>query len=107
VAASARAEEARVEVCYTLRVDRRDVKAFAERAWRVANALKREHWAREFAERGPAATLAASHSLWQHMRLLRPDWPSDEERREDLAHHVVLKRTLDRAAGVLLSLPDR
>jgi hypothetical protein len=32
------------------------------------------------------------------MRQLRPDWPSEQERSADLAHHVELKRRLDAAA---------
>jgi hypothetical protein len=41
------------------------------------------------------------------MRLLRPDWPSDEERRLDLAHHLELKRALERVAGAQLALASR
>jgi len=41
------------------------------------------------------------------MRRLRPDWPSPEERSEDLAHHVALKRAIDRAAGAFLSTAHR
>jgi len=36
--------------------------------------------------------------LWQHARRVRPDWPTPRDRNEDLAHHVELKRRLDRAA---------
>ena len=82
-------------------------KAYLERAWALTAALKQEHWAREFAERGPAATMAASQALWEHMRRLRPDWPSDEERRDDLAHHLTLKCALDRAAGAFRSVAAR
>jgi hypothetical protein len=55
------------------------------------------------AERGPLATFEASPALWDHMRRLRPDWPSPDERREDLAHHVTLKRAIDRAGGAFLA----
>jgi hypothetical protein len=81
-----------------------DLRAYADRRWAAVEILKLEHWTREFAARGPAATLEASHGLWEHMRLLRPDWPSDEERREDLDHHLRLKRAIDRAAGVFAPL---
>lgn len=84
-----------------------DLRAYAQRAWHVAEALKQEHWAREVAERGRLATFAASQVLWEHMRRLRPDWPAPEERREDLAHHVALKRAIDRAAGAFLSTAHR
>ncbi len=64
---------------------------------------KLEHWRREVAERGPLAAFDASQILWEHMRRLRPDWLSPEERRADLADHVKLKRTLDLAAGAFRS----
>lgn len=83
------------------------VRAFARRDWQAADALKREHWSREFAGRGPAATLEAAGALWQHMRLVRPDWPSDQDRRDDLAHHIALKRAIDRAARVFAGLAPR
>lgn len=83
------------------------MRAFARRAWRAAEASKDEHWAREFALRGPAATLEASAALWQHMRLVRPDWPTDGDRRDDLAHHVALKRAIDRAARVFVGIAPR
>jgi hypothetical protein len=72
------------------------LRADAHRAWHVAEALEQDHWAREVAQRGPLATFEASQALWEHMRALRPDWPSDDERRQDLADHVALK---DRAKG--------
>lgn len=88
-------------------VKREDLRAYAQRAWHAAEALKQEHWAREVAERGPLATFAVSQALWQHMRSVRPDWPSPDERREDLAHHVALKQLIDRAADAFLAAAHR
>jgi hypothetical protein len=82
-------------------VDPEDLKAYARRAWGAAEALTEEHWAREAAERGPMTAFEASQALWAHMRAIRPDWPTPDDRREDVAHHVALKRLIDRAAGVL------
>jgi hypothetical protein len=84
-----------------------DLRAYARRDWRAAEIRKREYWAREVAERGPLATFLASQALWEHMRRLRPDWPSPEERRADLAHHIALKHALDRAAGAVRSTASR
>lgn len=84
-----------------------DLRAYRERGWAVAEAAKRAHWAREFAARGPAATIEAAHALFEHMRLVRPDWPSEDQRREDFAHHVELKRRIDRAAHAFAHLADR
>jgi hypothetical protein len=88
-------------------VDPIALRAYLEREWAAAEGLKRAHWAREFAVRGPEATVQAAHALWRHMRLVRPDWPSETQRREDLAHHVELKRRIDRAADAFLGLTDR
>ena len=85
----------------------RDTKGYVDRGWAAAEALKREYWAKEFPHCGSEATLEASHALCQHMRLRRPEWPSDEERRGDLAHHISLKRLIDRAVGTFVSLADR
>jgi len=84
-----------------------DLRAYARRNWRAAEMGKREHWAREVAERGSLATFEASQALWEHVRGLRPDWPTPEERRADLAHHVALKRALDLAAGAFRSAAHR
>ena len=84
-----------------------DVRIYARRPWAMVTALKQEHWARERAARGPTATFEVSQALWAHMRQLHPGWPSAEERRADLAHHVALKRAIDRAAGVFLSSARR
>ena len=80
-------------------MDPAHAQAFLRRPWASLAAMEREHWAREFARRGPAATLEVSRLLWEHMRRVRPDWPSDRERLDDLAHHVSLKRAIDRVAG--------
>ena len=56
-------------------MDARDLKAYVERDWAAAEALKHEHWAREFRERGPAVTVEVALALWQHMRLVDPEWP--------------------------------
>ena len=88
-------------------MDPRDVKAYVERDWAGARAAKDAYWARRFALEGSAVTLAASEALRCHMRLVRPDWPSERERRDDFAHHVALKALIDRAAGVFRSAAGR
>ena len=79
-----------------------DLRAYARRPWAVAEAAKAAHWARELS-RNPLATFEASQALLVHMRRMNPDWPSEAERREDLAHHVALKRLIDRAAGAVVA----
>jgi hypothetical protein len=88
-------------------MDPEHAQAFLRRPWDTLVALDREHWACEFARRGPTATLEISRLLWEHMRRVRPDWPSDAERREDLNHHIALKGAIDRAARALGPLAAR
>jgi hypothetical protein len=88
-------------------MDSAHARRFVERSWDTLEALEQEHWAREFARRGPRATLEAAALLWDHMRRIRPDWPSDAERRRDLAHHLELKGAIDRAAGAFRALDPR
>lgn len=83
-----------------------DLRAYADRPWHAAEALKQEHWARELSE-NPLATFEASQALWVHMRQIRPDWPTEAERQEDLAHHVALKRAIDHAASVFVAAAGR
>jgi hypothetical protein len=87
-------------------VDDADVRAYVQRRWSAAQALKREHWAHQL-ENDPLATFMASQALWVHMRQVNPDWPTDAERRDDFAHHVELKRAIDRAARVVLAATRR
>lgn len=84
-------------------MDARHLRAYVERGWTAAETRKQQHWAREFRQRGPAATLGVALILHEHMRLVNPDWPSESDRQEDLAHHVALKRALDRAARAFVS----
>jgi hypothetical protein len=88
-------------------MDAAHAEAFVRRPWGSLAALEREHWAREFAHRGPIATLLVSQILWEHMRRVRPDWPSEAMRREDLRHHIAVKSEIDRAARALGPLAAR
>ena len=91
---------------YTGRMQDEALRAYARRPWHMAAALKQEHWARELST-NPLATFEASQALWVHMRQIRPDWPTEAERQDDLAHHVALKRAIDRAAGAFLAAAGR
>ena len=88
-------------------VDPRHLRAYVERDGAVAERLTQEHRAREFADRGPAATLDASPARGRLRRRVRPDWPADQERLVDLAHHIALKRAIDRAAGAFIPFAAR
>jgi hypothetical protein len=78
-------------------VDPADIRAFARRDRVAVARLKLEHWSRRCRESDGQATLEAGHALYEHARQVRPDFPTEQERAEDLAHHVALKQLLDRA----------
>jgi hypothetical protein len=77
------------------------IRAFARRARTDVEREKRAHWARLHQDGTYRAMLEMSQALYEHVRRVRPDFPTDRDRAEDLAHHVALKRLLDRASRVL------
>jgi len=79
-------------------VDREAVLAYARRDWGAVERLRLREREATFRKGGPAATISASRRLWEFARSLNPRWPPKRAREEDLAHHVELKRRLDRAA---------
>jgi hypothetical protein len=79
-------------------VDPADIRAFLGRDRASVEALKRRYWASRYRTLGPAATLAAAHELYAQLRAARPDYPGARARAADLAHHLELRRKLDRAA---------
>jgi hypothetical protein len=72
------------------------VRAFADRDWRRIQEDKERYWAERRQDMTPAEALQIADELRQWVRALRPDWPSEEERREDLAHHTYLAKALGR-----------
>jgi len=79
-------------------IDRDAIRAFVARDRDRVAALKRDHHATRYrASRGKSG-LEAARVLREHVRKIRPDWPTARDRDEDFAHHVALKRRIDRAA---------
>jgi len=79
-------------------MDRDAIRAFVERDRDRVAALKRDHHARQYRASRGISGLEAARVLREHARKVRPDWPTARDRDEDLAHHVTLKRRIDRAA---------
>jgi len=78
-------------------MDPRAVEAYMRRDWDLVAASKRAHWATRFREDWLAPWRAAQQ-LFDHIRAVQPDFPSDQQRRSDLAAHLVLREQFDRAA---------
>ncbi len=74
------------------------VRSFMRRAYDVVAESKQGYWAQRFRERGGEVTWRAGQALREHAQHVRPDWPSEHDRAEDLEHHIRLTRLLDRAA---------
>jgi len=78
-------------------VDRDAIQAFVARDRDRVAALKRDHHAKRYRASRGTSGLEASLMLSAHARIVRPDWPTKRDRDEDLAHHLALKRRIDRA----------
>lgn len=95
-------EVPRAAACGILAVmDPASIRAFALRARGEIELEKRAYWAQLHRDRTYRATLEVSGALYEHVRRVRPDYPTDRDRAEDLTHHVALKLLLDRASRVL------
>ena len=64
-----------------------DLIAFARRDWNAVAALKRSWWAEQKSRMTPEEALKVGDELRHHVNALRSDWPTDEDRRKDLASH--------------------
>jgi hypothetical protein len=77
------------------------LRAFIERDWGSAARDKERYWRDYKRLHGPAAGIRIADELRRQVLAARPDWPSEEERAEDLATHLriidVLRRVPPRA----------
>lgn len=73
------------------------VRAFVSRDWRSLSQDKERYWASYKVENGPASGIRIASALRAQVRRARPDWPSAEERREDLDTHLRLIEVIRRA----------
>jgi hypothetical protein len=75
-------------------VNHDDLRAYAGRDWRTVEDAKRLFWIERKKVLSPAAALAVAEGLRLHVRALRPDWPSERERADDLATHAQVSASL-------------
>jgi len=74
------------------------IREYACRDWAKVGYSDREHWVRRFRAKGPSATVAASHALFDYARSAREGFPGSRYAATDLRSQVRLKQLLDRAA---------
>jgi hypothetical protein len=78
-------------------VDHEAVREFASRDWQSAGAAKVDYWSMRF-QQEPLSTWYAAQGLLAYVRQLRPTFPSDDARKEDLHDHLTFCSRLDRAS---------
>jgi hypothetical protein len=70
---------------------------FVAREWSAARAAKDDYWAARIRRLGPAEGLRIADELRRQMLAIDPQWPSEAERRHDLADHHRMAELLRRA----------
>lgn len=81
-----------------------DLREYAGRDWQRIESEDRAYWVGRYRQFGGLETLRASQALWQHMKTVRPDWPTEADRAADLAHHIQFKALLDRASRAFANI---
>jgi hypothetical protein len=80
-------------------VNRRDIQAFIERDWGRIAAAKDAHWLERKRRLGLAEGLRIAEELRRQVRLVRPEFPTPEDRAADLACHIRVSELLRRVAA--------
>lgn len=75
-------------------MNRQDILAFVQRDWALLAEAKTRSWIERKRNLSPEQVLNLADQLRQHARAVRPDWPSQAERDEDLAVHVRVSEAL-------------
>jgi len=84
---------------YSPSVRTEDIVAFARRDWQAIAESKRQRWAAQKASMTPAEALDVGDDLRSYAQSIHESWPTDDDRRDDLAMHVRVSRSLRRVDG--------
>jgi hypothetical protein len=76
--------------------DADDLRAFARQDWAAAARSKEQYWRSFHEQHAPAEGLRIADELRKQVLAQNPGWPSEQERREDLAAHLRLVAIFDR-----------
>lgn len=75
---------------------REDAEGFLNKGWKELAEFKADYWATVADREGSESLLWAAEQLRIQMKSRWPNWPTDQERAEDFAHHVRLTASLAR-----------
>jgi hypothetical protein len=77
-------------------VKRKDLLDFARRDHELVESWKVAYWADFGRVQGPTALMAIADGLRRHVMAIRPDWPTEADRRADLEAHARVSGALHR-----------
>ena len=80
-------------------MNRQALRQFAHRDWSAVASSKTRHWRTLKADRSAADALAIADRLRIHAQLIRPDWPTPQQRLDDLRVHQRVGEALRAVAG--------
>jgi hypothetical protein len=69
---------------------------FVRRDWASFERSEAEYWRAYRQEQGPGAGIAVADELRRHLARVRPEWPTERERREDHETHLRVIEALRR-----------
>ena len=73
---------------------REDLIEFARRDWQSVTAMKERFWVEQKRRMTSSQALQLADDLRSSVTSRRDDWPSDDERRSDLATHARVSESL-------------
>ena len=74
----------------------RDIRRYMSRDWQAARDAKDTYWATRVSRLGPGKGLRIADELRRQAIRQNPCWPSEDDRRDDLAAHLRLAARLRR-----------
>jgi hypothetical protein len=80
-------------------VDRDALRQFARRDWSAVAASKTRHWRTLKTGRSAADVLAIAERMRLHAKQLRPEWPTPQQRLDDVRVHQRVGEALRAVAG--------
>lgn len=75
----------------------RGIRDYMSRDWEAVRRAKDDYWSERIARLGPSEGFRIAEELRQQVLRSQPGWPSESERKEDLAAHLRLADLLHRA----------